>query len=165
MFDDIQVPAVDETHGGYASGPEELEHSSVLPISMEQSVQPLIIGKKRRRRNKKPTEEDCPSKSGQSSQRKKKEITNCEHVDRDFYAKGMCKNCYHKKGRTKPASCCPDKKMYSLNLCQNCYMKRYGKEKRKENKNAKAAARMAIINLAPPANNIAAEKVGETSSG
>ena len=43
-------------------------------------------------------------------------------------------------------------------------MKRYGKEKRKESKNAKAAALQAIINLAQPSN-LAAEKAGETSSG
>lgn len=53
----------------------------------------------------------------------------------------MCKNCYHKKGRTKKAVCCPDKMMYSRTLCQNCYMKQYGKEKRRENRNAKAAAK------------------------
>ena len=29
--------------------------------------------------------------------------------------------------------------MYARNLCQNCYMKNYGKEKRLENKTAKAA--------------------------
>ena len=50
----------------------------------------------------------------------------------------MCKNCYHKRGRSKPAECCPDKPMYSLGRCQNCYMKHYGKEKRKEVRDAKA---------------------------
>ena len=33
---------------------------------------------------------------------------------------------------------------YAKDLCQNCYMKHYGKEKRKENRNAKAAARLMI---------------------
>lgn len=59
----------------------------------------------------------------------------------------MCKNCYHKTGRTKPAECCPNKNMYAKNLCQNCYMKNYGKEKRKENKFAKVAAKMAAKTL------------------
>lgn len=54
----------------------------------------------------------------------------------------MCKNCYHKQGRTKLATCCPDKKMYAKKLCQNCYMKHYGKEKRKETREAKVAARV-----------------------
>lgn len=29
----------------------------------------------------------------------RKLITMCEHVDGDYYAGGMCKNCYHSKGR------------------------------------------------------------------
>ena len=143
---DIEIPE-DETAGGYASGPEHLEHSSEMPmLQTNQPQQSMIAGKKRRRQNKKKAdEESCMDESGQgSSQRKKKIVTNCEHSERDFYAKGMCKNCYHKQGRTKLASCCPDKKLYAKKLCQNCYMKHYGKEKRKENRNAKAAARQMI---------------------
>lgn len=90
----------------------------------------MIIGKKRRRPQKKKMNQDEETDSVFFA-RKKKEITNCEHVDREFYAKGMCKNCYHKKGRTKPATCCPNKTMYSRNLCQNCYMKFYGKSRRR----------------------------------
>ena len=71
-------------------------------------------------------------------------ITDCDHHDREFYAKGMCKNCYHKHGRNKIAECCPNKKMYALGLCQNCYMKHYGKEKRSEKSNSKNAA-MTIV--------------------
>jgi len=98
----------------------------------------MIIGKRRRRPKQKKVENENESKS---SLRKKKVVTSCEHVDREYYARGMCKNCYHKKGRTKPAICCPEKAMYSKNLCQNCYMKHYGKEKRKETKIAKIAAK------------------------
>ena len=84
-------------------------------------------------------------KSGTNfSQRVKKVITNCEHSDREFYAKGMCKNCYHKRGRNKPAECCPKKKMYALGLCQNCYMKHYGKEKRKESRNNRKSSTSTI---------------------
>ena len=101
----------------------------------------MIIGKKRRRRDNKKNHND-EQESGVSS-RRKKIITSCEHLDREFYAKGMCKNCYHKKGRTKPAKCCPNRTMYSKDLCQNCYMKQYGKERRKENKTAKIAAKAA----------------------
>jgi len=97
----------------------------------------MIIGKKRRRRpEKKEKAPDLETTSGCFA-RKKKEITNCEHVDQKFYAKGMCKNCYHKKGRTKPANCCPNKTMYSRNLCQNCYMKYYGKQRRRDNREHK----------------------------
>ena len=90
---------------------------------------------------KKVDDGSCMNESGQgSSQRKKKVVTNCVHVDREFYAKGMCKPCYHRLGRTKPASCHPDKIMYALGLCHCCYMQQYGKKKRIENKNAKVAA-------------------------
>ena len=103
----------------------------------------MIVGKKRRRSKKKNNGNDA--ESGGVSARKKNQITECEHTDREFYARGMCKNCYHKKGRTKKATCCPDKMMYSRGLCQNCYMKQYGKEKRRENRNAKAAAKAASM--------------------
>lgn len=124
----------------------------------------MIIGKKRRRHNKKKADDgSCMDESGHgSSQRKKKVITNCEHSERNFYAKGMCKNCYHKQGRTKLASCCPDKKLYAKKLCQNCYMKHYGKEKRKENRNAKAAARQMIEPF--PADKHTSEKTSSKKS-
>jgi len=77
--------------------------------------------------------------SSSSRSRKKRLITSCDHLDREFYAKGMCKNCYHKRGRNKPADCWTNKKMYALGLCQNCYMKHYGKEKRKETRDTKNA--------------------------
>ena len=134
----------EDTQGGYQSGPDELEHSSILPIVVEmQHHEPMIIGKKRQRRRseKKNKDANADKSSAGVSSRKKKVITNCEHTDREFYARGMCKNCYHKKGRVKRAECCPDKMMYSRSLCQNCYMKQYGKERRRENRNARAAAK------------------------
>jgi hypothetical protein len=33
----------------------------------------------------------------------KKEISKCPHPANSYYAKGMCLNCYHAKGRTKMA--------------------------------------------------------------
>lgn len=69
--------------------------------------------------------------------RKKNMITKCEHTDQKYYAKGMCTNCYFKKGREKRATCCPDKPKYAKGVCQNCYMKKYSKGKRQQNKEAK----------------------------
>lgn len=42
-------------------------------------------------------------------------ITDCEHVDAQFYSKGLCKNCYHKRGRVKLATGCQHKarKLYA----------------------------------------------------
>lgn len=58
-------------------------------------------------------EHDCLAKYELSSVNKRSElatrhrkvITECPHVDQEYYAKGMCRNCYHNKGqRTKKAS-------------------------------------------------------------
>ena len=37
-FDDFEIPA-DETQGGYASGPETLEHSTIQPFQVESQPQ------------------------------------------------------------------------------------------------------------------------------
>lgn len=44
---DIEIPA-DETQGGYASEPENIDHA-IFPQLDTTPQQPLIIGKKRRR--------------------------------------------------------------------------------------------------------------------
>lgn len=64
----------------------------------------------------------------------KKVITNCCHSDLSYYANGMCKNCYHLKGRTKTATKCDHKerKLYSKGVCKNCYLSVYHKNKRME---------------------------------
>ena len=33
-------------------------------------------------------------------------IDACPHTDEPFYSKGMCHNCYHYRGRVKPATEC-----------------------------------------------------------
>lgn len=56
-----------------------------------------------------------------------KEITKCPHKDRKHYAKNMCRNCYHSKGRLKKAWKCEhkDTRLYAKGLCQNCYYSSY----------------------------------------
>ena len=51
----------------------------------------------------------------------------CPHKSRKHYAKNMCINCYHRKGRTKKAWACAHREAlhYSKGLCQNCYLSRY----------------------------------------
>ena len=46
------------------------------------------------------------------------------------YAKGMCSNCYHSKGRIKKPWKCPhiNKTHYALSVCQNCYQMNYIKK-------------------------------------
>ena len=66
--------------------------------------------------------------------KKKKRVeklcTNCPHIYSRHYAKGMCSNCYHSKGRIKKPWNCPhvNKAHYALGLCQNCYQIEYIKK-------------------------------------
>lgn len=64
--------------------------------------------------------------------RKTKKITDCPHKNATFYSKGMCRNCYHARGRKKPATMCEhtNKPNYALGLCKNCYLRGYHKARR-----------------------------------
>ena len=55
------------------------------------------------------------------------EITKCPHVNGIYYASGMCKNCYHCKGRNKMATLCEhtDRKLYARGICKACYLREY----------------------------------------
>ena len=55
------------------------------------------------------------------------EITRCPHVNGVYYASGMCKNCYHCKGRNKLATLCEhtDRKLYARGVCKACYLRQY----------------------------------------
>ena len=61
------------------------------------------------------------------SLRKRRQINKCPHTDQKHYAKNMCHNCYHRKGKTKMAYLCEhkNKSHYSSGLCQNCYLAKY----------------------------------------
>ena len=67
---------------------------------------------------------------GKKKKRVEKLCTNCPHVYSRHYAKGMCSNCYHSKGRIKKPWNCPhvNKSHYALGLCQNCYQIAYIKK-------------------------------------
>ncbi len=73
-------------------------------------------------------------------QRKRRQIFNCPPTDREHYAKNMCHNCYHRRGKSKKAWGCPhtNKSPYSGGLCQNCYLAKYY-IKRKQKMQGKAA--------------------------
>ena len=87
---------------------------------------------KRRRRTLSHAEEE-------KGQKHRKEIKNCPHAEKTYYANGMCKNCYHAKGRKKLATTCGhgDRVLYAKGMCKNCYLSKYHKNKRIDNKNAK----------------------------
>ena len=50
-------------------------------------------------------------------------IMNCPHKESKYYAKGMCRSCYHNYGRSKKAYLCPhtDSLHYAKGLCKKCY--------------------------------------------
>ena len=66
----------------------------------------------------------------QKTKRNLKYCNACPHHNAPHYAKGMCSNCYHSRGRQKKPWNCPhsNKFHYALGLCQNCYQMRYMKK-------------------------------------
>ena len=100
-------------------------------------VRPVLIMKappKKRVRKaaaKKKDQEEALLKNADGSLNKKvkhrNEITKCPHVDGIYYASGMCKNCYHCKGRNKLATLCDhtERKLYARGICKACYLKEY----------------------------------------
>ena len=76
---------------------------------------------------------------GKKKKRNEKLCTNCPHTYSPHYAKGMCSNCYHSKGRSKKPWKCShiNKSHYALGLCQNCYQIAYIKKQNLENKKDK----------------------------
>lgn len=63
----------------------------------------------------------------------------CPHTTLPFYAKGMCKNCYHSKGRIKLADKCShvDRANYAHGVCRNCYLSAYHRDRRAQLKQSK----------------------------
>lgn len=53
---------------------------------------------------------------------KKKELA-CEHTWRKHHAKGLCKRCYEKYGRTKKPWNCEHQVHFARGLCRKCYFK------------------------------------------
>ena len=65
--------------------------------------------------------------------RHRKIITKCKHRTAEYYAKGMCKKCYHNKGeRSKFATVCghTDQFHYAKGLCKVCYLTDYHKDRK-----------------------------------
>ena len=66
----------------------------------------------------------------QKTKRNQKYCNACPHRNAPHYAKGMCSNCYHSRGRKKKPWKCPhlNKFHYAHGLCQNCYQMKYMKK-------------------------------------
>jgi hypothetical protein len=103
---------------------QKSQHSTEIN---SQDLQEVLLGKKQQRIcMQNPIIQDLHFSSGPRSS---KQITNCEHKTAKHYAKGMCSNCYHIKGRGKRAWKCEhkEKQHYALGICQNCYQTKYTK--------------------------------------
>ena len=63
-------------------------------------------------------------------------MTNCKHLDRKHYARGMCNYCYHVYGRDKMATNCPHQTdfNYAKGMCHSCYNAQSMKELTIKNK-------------------------------
>lgn len=92
-------------------------------ISVEETKQIPIIEKEKK-------EKITSSLLGRKKKRSTKLCTACPHKFAVHYAKNMCSNCYHAKGRSKrPWNCVHvNKAHYALGLCQNCYQMNYIKK-------------------------------------
>lgn len=71
--------------------------------------------------------------------RESKKILNCPHENAKHYAKGMCSNCYHSKGRKGHPWNCKHRTraLYAHGLCQNCYHVKYVRSKKESKKKDK----------------------------
>ena len=73
------------------------------------------------------SEQEFSDKVVGTGERKRRTIFRCPHTNLKHYAKNMCHNCYHRRGKTKKAWACPHthKSHYSGGMCQNCYLAKY----------------------------------------
>ncbi len=88
-----------------------------------------------------PNSDHTPEKEDRLQDKKPKPkpvlvVDKCPHSDKEYYANGMCKNCYHLKGRNKKATGCShvDRLLYAKGMCKNCYLSIYNKERRRKKK-------------------------------
>ena len=99
----------------------------------------------------------------QKIKRNQKYCDACPHHNAPHYAKGMCSNCYHSKGREKKPWNCPHSKKfhYALGLCQNCYQMRYMKKQNDEG--GKINTGSELIEISNDSNSF--EKKGKKKTG
>ena len=111
-FNQLQIPEIScSSSNNLKKKKDSIDKESTASNSSEKEVnENNILGKKKKRITKICTE--------------------CPHKFAVHYAKGMCSNCYHSRGRSKKPWNCPhvNKTHYALGLCQNCYQMNYIKK-------------------------------------
>ena len=133
---------------GSSTNEGQENQAQTVKLDIDKSVNELtsIDGKE----NPEPeTTENLEAEKGSKfPQRKRREINKCPHTDKKHYAKNMCHNCYHRRGKTKMATCCPTKSHYSGGMCQNCYLAKYY-QKRKDKIADKKKAKSLKVSQTP----------------
>ena len=101
----------------------------------------------------------------QKTKRIQKYCNACPHHNAPHYAKGMCSNCYHSKGRQKKPWNCPHSKKfhYALGLCQNCYQMRYMKTQNDDGVNVQLNNGSELIDISNESNS--KDKLGKKKPG
>ena len=97
---------------------------------------------------KKPRKNAAKAGKNKRQIKHRKEINRCEHVTDHYYASGMCKNCYHSKGRVKMAELCDhkDRKLYARGVCKACYLRDYHNRLRTINEEQPPPSQEAVLN-------------------
>jgi hypothetical protein len=91
----------------------------------------------------------------------------CTHLDKKHYAKNMCHQCYHRKGKSRMADACDHttKSHYSNGLCQGCYLSQYYMKRKKKLKEKELVKeRLATGATFPIAEAVATVELAEESS-
>jgi len=136
---------------------EGLAETPSIRTSEERTKQELAVGAGPKKEAVEKTDEesliflirkvDRKTKKSKLLTKHRKRITKCEHRHLEYYAKGMCKNCYHNKGkRSKKASKCQhlDRGHYAKGLCKNCYLHFFHIKKKAKRREASCSAQSSI---------------------
>lgn len=115
--------------------------NAAKPMSSSHSIE-MVYSPKSGSNPQKSAEVPDAVNASDLQQKHRKVITKCPHTEEQYYANGMCKNCYHSKGRTKLASLCEHntRPLYAKGVCKNCYLSIYHKRKRVTNPKTSGAS-------------------------
>lgn len=98
--------------------------------------------------NEKTQVSECPEYLCKKRKKATRVVDSCPHTNLPHYAKGMCSNCYHTRGRNKAPWKCPhtEKFHYALGLCQNCYQYTYNKKNGKDEGDEESSKKQEDLN-------------------
>ena len=106
---DIDTPPISFSFLGYR---QEITKTIIKNLFRRQPVQRMMVQR--------------PPNMMMAPQRFVRQCTDCVHVGRPHYAKGMCKSCYNYYGIQKLATNCEHRtsRVFARGMCSKCYNKR-----------------------------------------